>query len=174
MRAVGKTPNGFKSIRISSHTPKNIQEGSAEIICEDIDILSNPSPPPPSPGVAQNIHFFRNHFSTPLLNVLRGMWWYPDKFQTSWSLPYSAHCPWFFLVRHWVLVIIKMRKRPYLSPGASNPKNKGTFISSTLNFEEKKVPLFFGLEAPGLRYGHFLIFLVRHWVFKTSNGRPPA
>ena len=42
MRAVGKTPNGFKSIRISSHTPKNIQEGSAEIICEDIDILSNP------------------------------------------------------------------------------------------------------------------------------------
>ena len=43
MRAVGKTPNGFKSIRISSHTPKNIQEGSAEIICEDIDILSNPN-----------------------------------------------------------------------------------------------------------------------------------
>ena len=46
MRAVGKTPNGFKSIRISSHTPKNIQEGSAEIICEDIDILSNPSHTP--------------------------------------------------------------------------------------------------------------------------------
>ena len=46
MRAVGKTPNGFKSIRISSHTPKNIQEGSAEIICEDIDILSNPTHTP--------------------------------------------------------------------------------------------------------------------------------
>ena len=45
MRAVGKTPNGFKSIRISSHTHKNIQEGSAEIICEDIDILSNPTVP---------------------------------------------------------------------------------------------------------------------------------
>ena len=49
--------------------------------------------------------------------------------------------------------------RPYLSPGASNPKNKGTFFSSTLKVEEKKVPLFFGLEAPGLRYGHFLIFI---------------
>merc|ERR1712215_521422 len=45
----------------------------------------------------------------------------------------------------------KMRKWPYLSPGASNPKIKGSFFSSTLNFEEKKVPLFFGLEAPGLR-----------------------
>ena len=43
MGAVGKTPNGFKFIRISSHTPKNIQEGSAEIISEGIDILSNPS-----------------------------------------------------------------------------------------------------------------------------------
>ena len=26
-----------------SQTPKNIEEGSAEIICEDIDILSNPN-----------------------------------------------------------------------------------------------------------------------------------
>ena len=43
MRAVGKTPNGFNFIRISSYTPKNIQEGSAEIICEDINILSNPN-----------------------------------------------------------------------------------------------------------------------------------
>ena len=42
MRAVGKTPNEFKFIRIPSHNPKNIQVGSAEIICEDIDILSNP------------------------------------------------------------------------------------------------------------------------------------
>ena len=43
MRAVGKTPNEFKFIRIPSHNPKNIQVGSAEIICEDIDILSNPN-----------------------------------------------------------------------------------------------------------------------------------
>ena len=44
MGAVGKTPIGFKFIRISSHTPKKIQEGSAEIICEDIDTLSPPTP----------------------------------------------------------------------------------------------------------------------------------
>ena len=31
-----------KSIRISSHNPKNIQEGRAEIICEYINILSHP------------------------------------------------------------------------------------------------------------------------------------
>ena len=43
MRAVGKTPNEFKFIRIPSHNPKNIQVGSAEIICEDIDILSHPN-----------------------------------------------------------------------------------------------------------------------------------
>ena len=42
MGAVGYTSNGFKFIRISSCTYKNIQEGSAEIICEDIDILSHP------------------------------------------------------------------------------------------------------------------------------------
>ena len=41
MSAVGKTPIGLKFIRISSHTPKNIQEGIADIICEDIDILSH-------------------------------------------------------------------------------------------------------------------------------------
>ena len=29
-------------IKISSHTPKYIQEGIADIICEDIDILSHP------------------------------------------------------------------------------------------------------------------------------------
>ena len=39
----GKTPNRFKFIGITSHTPKNIQEGSAEIICEDINILSHPT-----------------------------------------------------------------------------------------------------------------------------------
>ena len=38
----GKTQNGFKFFRISSHTPKKDQEGSAEIICKDIDILSHP------------------------------------------------------------------------------------------------------------------------------------
>ena len=42
MSAVGKTPNGLELIRIPSPSPTNIQEGSAEIICEDIDILSNP------------------------------------------------------------------------------------------------------------------------------------
>ena len=46
MNAVGKTPIGLKFIKISSHTPKNIQEGIADIICEDIDILSHPIPPP--------------------------------------------------------------------------------------------------------------------------------
>ena len=43
MSAVGKTPIGVKFIRISSHTPKNIQEGIAAIICEDINILSHPT-----------------------------------------------------------------------------------------------------------------------------------
>ena len=43
--AVGKTTNGFKFIRISSHTPKNIQEGSDDIICEDNDILSHLTAP---------------------------------------------------------------------------------------------------------------------------------
>ena len=42
MRTVGKTPNGLKFIRMASQTPKNIQEGSAEISCEDINILSHP------------------------------------------------------------------------------------------------------------------------------------
>ena len=35
-------PIALEFIRISSHTPKNILEGIAEIICEDIDILSHP------------------------------------------------------------------------------------------------------------------------------------
>ena len=43
MSAVGKTPIGLKFIRISAHTPKNFLEGIAEIICEDIDILSHPN-----------------------------------------------------------------------------------------------------------------------------------
>merc|ERR1711895_80026 len=57
------------------------------------------------------------------------------------------------------------------SPGASNPKNKGTFFSSTLNFEEMKVPFFFGLEAPGLRYGLFLIFRITKTQCRTKKMR---
>ena len=41
MSAVGETPNGLEFIRISSHIPKNIQEGSADIIIENNDILSH-------------------------------------------------------------------------------------------------------------------------------------
>ena len=41
--------------------------------------------------VAQNINIFTNNISTLLLNVLRGMWWDPDKFYTYWSFSYSAH-----------------------------------------------------------------------------------
>ena len=43
MSAVGETPNGLEFIRISSHIPKNIQEGIADIIFEDNDILSHPT-----------------------------------------------------------------------------------------------------------------------------------
>ena len=39
-------------------------------------------------------------------------------------------------------------------------KTKGTFFSSTLKVEEKKVPLFFGFRTSGLRYGIFVIFLI--------------
>ena len=42
MSAVGETPNGLEFIWISSHISKNIQEGSADIIFENIDILSHP------------------------------------------------------------------------------------------------------------------------------------
>ena len=52
----------------------------------------------------------------------------------------------------------KMRKWPYLSPEATNQKNKVTFFSSTFKSEEKKVPLVLGFLASGQRYGHFLIF----------------
>jgi len=45
-----------------------------------------------------------------------------------------------------------MRKWPYLSPEASNLKNKGTFFSSTFKVEEKKVPSDFHLEAIWLKY----------------------
>ena len=41
------------------------------------------------------------------------------------------------------------KKWLYLSPGATNAKNRGTFCSFTLKIEEEKVPLFFGLIALG-------------------------
>ena len=53
-----------------------------------------------------------------------------------------------------------MTKWPYLSREVPNPKNKGTFFSSTLKVKESKVPLFFGLEAPGQIYGPLLFFLI--------------
>ena len=53
---------------------------------------------------------------------------------------------------------VQSKKWPYLSPWASNKKNKGTFFSPTLKVKEKKVPLFFWFEAQGLIYGHFLLF----------------
>merc|ERR1712215_218291 len=63
----------------------------------------------------------------------------------------------FFLIWLQIIAFLKMTKWPYLSPEVPNPKNKGTFFSSTLKVEESKVPLFFELEAPGLRYGHLVI-----------------
>ena len=45
MSAVGKTPNGLELIRIPSPSPTNIQEGSAEIICDKIEILGHPNVP---------------------------------------------------------------------------------------------------------------------------------
>ena len=43
MVAVGKLQMGsnFSGSHHIAHSPKNIQEGSAEISCEDIDILSH-------------------------------------------------------------------------------------------------------------------------------------
>ena len=49
----------------------------------------------------------------------------------------------FFLIWLQIIAFIKMTKWPYLSPEVPNPKNKGTFFSSTLKVEESKVPLFF-------------------------------
>ena len=51
----------------------------------------------------------------------------------------------------------KMTKSSYLPQMTSNPKNKGTFFSSTLKVEDKKVPLFFCLEVNLVRYGNFEI-----------------
>ena len=55
---------------------------------------------------------------------------------------------------------MKKRKCLYLRTESTNTKNKGTFFSSTLKVEEKKVPLVFGFLASGLRYGHFVIFKI--------------
>ena len=62
MSAVGETPNGLEFIRISSHIPKNIQEGSADIIFENNDILSHPSQP----------HFRKLNRNDFLDKILRG------------------------------------------------------------------------------------------------------
>ena len=43
MSAVEESPNGLEFFRISSHIPKNIQEGITDIIFENNDILSHPS-----------------------------------------------------------------------------------------------------------------------------------
>ena len=53
---------------------------------------------------------------------------------------------------------LKLRKRPYLGPGAKNEENKPTFFSQTFEVGEKKVGLFYSILAPGPRYGRFLIF----------------
>ena len=63
----------------------------------------------------------------------------------------------------------KMRIWPYLIPEASNLKNKGTFFSSTLKVEEKKVPLFFGFKASGLIYSHFVIYT--KWVGRKKKSK---
>ena len=73
-------------------------------------------------------------------------------------------CPIYPLIRMYYEIYAEML---YLSPEATNAKNKGTFFSSTFKVEEKKVPLFFELVASGLRYGRFLIFffgIFRHFL----------
>ena len=65
----------------------------------------------------------------------------------------------------------KKEKWPYISSEASNLKNKGTLFSSTLKVEEKKVPLFFGFMAYGLRYRHFVILMIASSRSKTINNR---
>ena len=64
-----------------------------------------------------------------------------------------------------------MTEWPHFSPEVLKSKNKGTFFSSTLKVEEKKVSLFFGLEAPGLRYGNFLIFMITKTQSRTKKMR---
>ena len=53
--------------------------------------------------------------------------------------------------------------------------NKGTLFSLTLKVEEKKLRLFFGFGTSGLRYGHFVTFMVaRTWSQITENVRAPG
>ena len=54
----------------------------------------------------------------------------------------------------------KLKKSTYLWQEASRWKSEGTFFYPTFNVEKNKITLFFGLVASGLRYGHFLIFLI--------------
>ena len=61
MSTVGETPNGLEFIRISSHIPKNIQEGSADIIFENNDILSHPN---------QTSYLIKSHVATDFLLLL--------------------------------------------------------------------------------------------------------
>ena len=46
------------------------------------------------------------------------------------------------------------------APEPKFKKTKGTLISQTLKVEENKVPLVFSILALGLRYSHFLNFLM--------------
>ena len=59
----------------------------------------------------------------------------------------------------------------YFSPEAPNLKNEGAFLSSTLKFEEKKVPLFFRFKASGLRYSHFVILMIASTWRQTKKIR---
>jgi hypothetical protein len=60
--------------------------------------------------------------------------------------------------------IVESRKWPYLSPWASNQKNKGTFFSLTFKVREKKVSLVFWFEAQGLRYSHNIYLTFREFL----------
>ena len=57
-------------------------------------------------------------------------------------------------------------KWPYLTHFSLKWKNKNTFLSSTLKFEEKKVVLFFHFELKWVRYGHF--YVSQLLTFKTK------
>ena len=60
-------------IRTSSHTRKNIQEVSAEIIFQDIDILSHPTPS-------------CQEWSLALIGTHEHLWvWFPDRLKNIWA-----------------------------------------------------------------------------------------
>ena len=58
-----------------------------------------------------------------------------------------------------------------LSPENPNLKNKDTFFSRNVKVEEKKVPLFFGFGASGLRYSQFVIFMIALTQSQTKKMR---